>query len=95
MDRKELGLLSLGIALSAIVAISIIYPSAFQPAMSKALCEDSDGYWNECGSACLGEPPGAICPAVCVPTCECLSSIQCPTGYHCKVSEGKGACRLP
>jgi hypothetical protein len=42
--------------------------------------------WNECGSLCTGEPPGAMCADVCVPVCECRSSFQCPPEYYCRTS---------
>jgi putative hemolysin len=28
--------------------------------MNKNLCETYGGHWNECGSACTGEPPGTV-----------------------------------
>lgn len=56
--------------------------------MSKELCETYVGHWNECGSACTGEPPGTVCSAVCIPQCECggIAGWQCPPGYNCKLS---------
>jgi hypothetical protein len=58
--------------------------------MNKALCENYGGHWNECGSACTGEPPGTVCIEVCVAQCECggIAGWQCPPGYSCKLSGG-------
>jgi putative hemolysin len=56
--------------------------------MNKSICETYGGHWNECGSACTGEPPGTICPAVCIAQCECggAAGWKCPPGYNCKLS---------
>ena len=65
------------------------------------LCEQNGGNWNECGSACAGEPPGTVCIQSCVEVCECEDSSQCPEGFECKKSppiEGRvynaGVCKL-
>ncbi|HLD60009.1 MAG TPA: hypothetical protein VI912_03380 [Candidatus Bilamarchaeaceae archaeon] len=69
--------------------------------MTQDLCEQSGGRWNECGSACAGEPPGTVCIQSCVEVCECEDSSQCPEGFECKKSppiEGRvynaGVCKL-
>jgi len=58
--------------------------------MDKELCEKYGGHWNECGSACTGEPPGTACIEVCITQCECggVAGWQCPPGYNCKLSGG-------
>jgi len=43
-------------------------------AIDQAACRLAGGTWNECGSLCLGQPPGTICPAVCVQQCEWYAS---------------------
>jgi len=69
--------------------------------MGKELCEEYGGHWNECGSACTGQPPGTACIAVCIAQCECggIAGWQCPPGYYCMRSSYKadelGVCRLP
>lgn len=79
-----------------VIAVSFSLP-AFSREITKELCEDSDGFWNECGSLCTGEPPGTMCAQVCVPLCECKSGFQCPPGYYCRtsgmVSGETGVCR--
>lgn len=67
--------------------------------MNKGLCEEYGGHWNECGSACSGQPPGTVCPAICIAQCECggIAGWQCPPSYYCKLSTGKsdelGVCK--
>lgn len=72
-------------------------PARCAEEMSKELCERYGGHWNECGSACAGEPPGTVCIAVCVPQCECGGSAgwSCPPGYYCKLSgrDEVGVCK--
>ncbi|MEM3556215.1 MAG: DUF333 domain-containing protein [Candidatus Micrarchaeia archaeon] len=60
------------------------------PEMNRELCEKYGGHWNECGSACTGEPPGTVCIAVCIAQCECggIAGWSCPPGYYCKLSGG-------
>jgi hypothetical protein len=96
MDRTDSTLLAIAAGLILVVVVS--FPNTrVVPEMTKALCEDSDGVWNECGSLCTGEPPGIMCIALCVPLCECKSNINCPPGYYCKKSgaaeDETGACR--
>jgi len=97
MDKADLILLAVAAVLAiAVIAYSLSGPKFFRE-ISKGLCEDSDGVWNECGSLCTGEPSGTLCADVCVPLCECLSDIQCPPGYYCQISgiaqNETGACR--
>ena len=60
--------------------------------MTQQLCESSGGKWNECGSACAGEPPGTVCTQECVELCECGNELTCPPAFTCKiVPSGKGS----
>jgi len=97
MDRPDYILLAIASGLVIVVIAVSFSPPAFSRELTKELCEDSDGTWNECGSLCTGEPPGTMCAAMCVPICECQSSFQCPPDYYCKTSgtiPGEtGACR--
>jgi hypothetical protein len=43
-------------------------------AIDQAACRSAGGAWNECGSLCQGQPPGTMCPAVCVQQCEWYAS---------------------
>jgi len=63
-------------------------PARCADEMSKELCEAHGGHWNECGSACTGEPPGTVCIQVCVAQCECSGKAgwTCPPSYYCKLS---------
>jgi putative hemolysin len=58
--------------------------------LNKELCEKYGGHWDECGSACTGQPPGTVCPTVCIAQCECggLAGWNCPPGYYCMLSGG-------
>jgi hypothetical protein len=53
--------------------------------LTKALCVDAGGLWNECGSACRGAPDGTACIMMCVQYCECggLAGFRCPSGHTC------------
>jgi hypothetical protein len=95
MESVDLILVSAALLAALVIAYSTLYPGTFTPEMTKGLCQDSDGVWNECGSACLGEPPGTICTKECVPTCGCFSNFQCPPGYFCRQNspQEKGACK--
>lgn len=55
--------------------------------MSKELCENSGGNWNECSSPCLGTD-AEVCIQVCVAQCECggIAGFKCPKVYECKLS---------
>jgi len=86
MDRTDTVLLAIAAGLVIVVMAVSFSPPAFSREITKELCEDSDGTWNECGSLCTGEPPGTMCAQVCVPLCECKSSFQCPPSYYCKTS---------
>ncbi|MFA5108241.1 MAG: DUF333 domain-containing protein [Candidatus Micrarchaeia archaeon] len=61
--------------------------------MSQALCEASNGNWNDCGSACRGVPEGTVCTMQCVQYCECggFAGFACPEGYSCTDYLPKGA----
>ena len=97
MDRAEAILLAMASGLVIVVVAASFSLPGFSRELTKELCEDSDGVWNECGSLCTGEPPGTICADVCVPVCECISSFQCPPGFYCMTSGAvpgeTGACR--
>ena len=53
--------------------------------ISKELCSTSGGRWNECGSLCRDPRIDVMCPALCVPYCECGTNAgySCPTGFFC------------
>jgi hypothetical protein len=51
--------------------------------VTEQACTSAGGYWNGCGSACRGAPPGTICPMFCVAYCECGGGYGCPGGYQC------------
>jgi hypothetical protein len=55
--------------------------------ISKELCEQHSGTWNECGSACQGTPPGTMCIQSCVKVCECEELSQCPPGFECRMNQ--------
>jgi hypothetical protein len=95
MDRTDIALLGIAGALVTLVIAASYSLPAFSREMTKELCEDSDGTWNECGSACASEPPGTVCTKECVPTCECRSDFECPPGFYCRSWKANetGACR--
>lgn len=45
------------------------------PTDAQALCAETGGQWNSCGSGCgpwsCGKPVQTICPGVCISQCEC------------------------
>ena len=87
MDRTEAALIAVAAGLVTIVVVlSFVSPPVLSREMTKDLCEDSDGVWNECGSLCTGEPPGTMCADVCVPMCECRSDFSCPPEFYCRAS---------
>jgi hypothetical protein len=98
MDRADAILLAIASALVIVViAVSSSLP-AFSREMTKELCEDSDGVWNECGSPCTGEPSGDACIAAgCAHVCECREEWECPPGFYCMTSGAAanetGACK--
>jgi len=94
MDRT--GIILLGIAAGLVAVAIVFFSTPFVPAkITKDICEDSDGVWNECGSPCAGEPAGTACIEVCIPVCECKSGYQCPPGYYCSLSNETGVCKTP
>jgi hypothetical protein len=98
MDRTDFILLAIASGLVIVVIAMSFTAPVFSREMTKELCEDSDGFWNECGSLCTGEPPGTMCADVCVPVCECRSSFECPPEFYCRTSgiagnNETGACR--
>lgn len=61
-------------------------PGPTNPAgLTKEICEQARGHWNECGSACRGAPPETPCIMMCVQYCECggIAGFGCPDGYEC------------
>ncbi len=86
MDRTELVLLAAASGLVIIVAALSFMSPVLSREMTRELCEDSDGTWNECGSLCTGEPPVAMCADACVPLCECQSDFSCPPEFYCRTS---------
>ena len=55
--------------------------------MTKEMCDEAGGHWNECGSPCAGT--GAeICIQMCSAQCECggIAGFRCPEGYKCRLS---------
>jgi hypothetical protein len=69
--------------------------SEIQP-LTQELCKSAGGYWNECGSACRGAPPGTMCIQVCVEYCECSGTEECPEGYMCtEYVDYTGICKVP
>lgn len=61
--------------------------------ITKKMCTDAGGSWNDCGSSCRGGPVDAVCTAVCVPYCECggIAGFKCPAGCVCGDYLPKGA----
>lgn len=59
--------------------------------ITKTMCDNAGGHWNECGSACRGAPPGTACTMNCVFYCECGGNYKCPAGYVCSDYLPKGA----
>jgi len=62
----------------AVVALLGAQAHALEEDDAVALCGDTGGQWNECGSGCgpltCDQPalePGTACPAVCTPLCAC------------------------
>jgi hypothetical protein len=86
MDRPDFMLLAIGAGLVTVILAASFSMPRFSRELTKELCEDSGGVWNECGSLCTGEPPGTICADVCVPVCECGEAWECPPGFYCKAS---------
>jgi len=97
MDRTDGILLAVAAGLAVVIVAYSFGSPGFYREITKELCEDSDGIWNECGSLCTGEPPGTLCADVCVPVCECSSDMQCLPGYYCQTSgviqNETGVCR--
>ena len=62
-------------------------------AITKQMCEQYRGHWNECGSACRGAPEGTPCILMCVTYCECggEGGFDCPPSYFCTDYIPKGA----
>lgn len=66
-------------------------------AMEQELCKSQGGYWNECGSPCLGTD-AEYCIEVCEEHCECggIAGFNCPGGYRCrltgKIADELGVC---
>ena len=62
-------------------------------AITREMCEQYKGHWNECGSACRGAPEGTACTMNCVFYCECggIAGFGCPPGYICTDYLPKGA----
>jgi len=98
MDRADIILLAIAAGLVIVVVVASSSLPTFSREMTKELCEDSDGVWNECGSMCTGEAPGTVCADVCGPSCECKSDFECPPAFYCMtsgaVANETGACRL-
>ncbi|MBI4019792.1 MAG: hypothetical protein HY367_00545 [Candidatus Aenigmarchaeota archaeon] len=69
-------------------ALVFVKPGKTDPDAYRIECVRAGGNWNECGSACTGEPPGTACTKVCVPQCECggIAGYRCPPGYTCRLS---------
>lgn len=53
--------------------------------ITKAMCEQYRGHWNDCASACRGAPEGTICTMQCVQVCECggIAGFNCPPQFVC------------
>lgn len=58
--------------------------------LTKEICGDAGGHWNECGNKCslLHQPgnPNYICTQQCETLCECggeAGFFTCPKGYTC------------
>lgn len=62
-------------------------------AVTKGMCGQYGGHWNECGSACRGAPEGTPCTLNCVFYCECggIAGFSCPPGYVCTDYLPRGA----
>ena len=87
MDRTDFVLLAIASGLVIIVVALSFNSPVLSREMTRELCGDSDGVWNECGSPCTGEPPGTIRADVCVPLCECKSNFNCPPEFYCRVTD--------
>ncbi len=65
--------------------------------MSKELCDEFGGSWNECGSPCAGTDAD-YCIQVCQAQCECggIAGFNCPEGFKCrltgKIADEMGVC---
>ena len=66
------------------------------PELVEAICEDTGGEWESCGSACRMEEvqePDVLCAEVCVDYCHCRHDGECPEHHHCdEFIEDAGIC---
>jgi hypothetical protein len=94
MDAKKGALIVIGVmAAVVILAVATQYaPGGTNsatatpvPMLTRESCEAARGHWNECGSACRGQPEGTICTLQCVPMCMCggIAGFGCPQGFTC------------
>jgi|SRR3989338_2352230 len=65
--------------------------------MTRAICLEYGGFWNECVSACRGDKAADYCISVCETVCMCgtQEEFTCPPGYRCKeydASTQEGEC---
>ncbi len=97
MDSSDFALLAIAAGLVIVILSASFSLPRLSRDITKELCEDSEGVWNECGSLCTGQPPGTVCADMCVPVCECKQEWQCPAGFYCKTSGATenetGACK--
>ena len=78
--------LLVGLVMLAYGCISVSKPPVVDATgITKEMCENARGHWNECGSACRGAPEGTACIMMCVMYCECggIAGFGCPPGYVC------------
>ncbi|MFA6330055.1 MAG: hypothetical protein WCX64_05240, partial [Candidatus Micrarchaeia archaeon] len=70
--------------------------------ITKEMCENAKGNWNECSSACRNLGPDQSCIQVCGQECECggFAGFGCPEGYACmdyfpnnETPDAMGVCR--
>ncbi|MFH1787752.1 MAG: BPTI/Kunitz domain-containing protein, partial [Candidatus Altiarchaeota archaeon] len=64
------------------------------PPLTKEICEEGKGRWNECGSRCqidyAGKEEPIACTLQCEQICECggFQGLPCPNGYVCQMPSG-------
>ncbi len=64
--------------------------------LTEAMCDDSGGEWEPCGSACRENEaidPDTACMELCTEYCYCTHDGECPHDHHCdEYIEDTGVC---